>query len=98
MSSIKKIKAREIIDSRGNPTLEVDVLLDSSDFGRASVPSGASTGQHEALELRDQNIKKFNGNISKTANFIGMDRTALHRKMKDLNIMPNERFRNIIGY
>ncbi len=43
-------------------------------------------------------IKKFNGNISKTANFIGMDRTALHRKMKDLNIMPNERFRNIIGY
>ena len=43
-------------------------------------------------------IKKFNGNVSKTANFIGMDRTALHRKMKDLNIMPNERFRNIIGY
>jgi two-component system nitrogen regulation response regulator NtrX len=43
-------------------------------------------------------IKKFNGNISKTANFIGMDRTALHRKMKDLNIMPNERYRNIIGY
>lgn len=43
-------------------------------------------------------IKKFNGNISKTAKFIGMDRTALHRKMKDLNIMPNERFRNIIGY
>ena len=43
-------------------------------------------------------IKKFNGNISKTAKFIGMDRTALHRKMKDLNIMPNERYRNIIGY
>tara|TARA_B100000424_G_C22821030_1_gene439195 strand:+ start:372 stop:647 length:276 start_codon:yes stop_codon:yes gene_type:complete len=43
-------------------------------------------------------IKKFNGNISKTANFIGMDRTALHRKMKDLDIMPNERYRNIIGY
>ena len=43
-------------------------------------------------------IKKFNGNISKTANFIGMDRTALHRKMKDLNILPNERYRNIIGY
>ena len=55
MSSIKKIKAREIIDSRGNPTLEVDVFLDSSDFGRASVPSGASTGKHEALELRDKN-------------------------------------------
>ena len=43
-------------------------------------------------------IKKFNGNISKTAKFIGMDRTALHRKMKDLNIMPNERYRNILGY
>ena len=43
-------------------------------------------------------IKKFNGNISKTAKFIGMDRTALHRKMKDLNIMPIERYRNIIGY
>ena len=59
MSSIKKIKAREIIDSRGNPTLEVDVFLDSSDFGRASVPSGASTGKHEALELRDKNIKSL---------------------------------------
>ena len=43
-------------------------------------------------------IKKFNCNISKTSNFIGMDRTAIHRKMKDLKIMPNERYRNIIGY
>ena len=71
MSSIKKIKAREIIDSRGNPTLEVDVFLDSSDFGRASVPSGASTGKHEALELRDKNIKKFNGKgVSKAVNSV----------------------------
>ena len=71
MSSIKKIKAREIIDSRGNPTLEVDVLLDSSDFGRASVPSGASTGKHEALELRDKNIKKFNGKgVTKAVNSV----------------------------
>ena len=71
MSSIKKIKAREIIDSRGNPTLEVDVFLDSSDFGRASVPSGASTGKHEALELRDKNIKKFNGKgVTKAVNSV----------------------------
>ena len=71
MSSIKKIKAREIIDSRGNPTLEVDVYLDSSDFGRASVPSGASTGKYEALELRDKNIKKFNGKgVTKAVNSV----------------------------
>ena len=70
-TSIKKIKAREIIDSRGNPTLEVDVFLDSSDFGRASVPSGASTGKHEALELRDKNIKKFNGKgVTKAVNSV----------------------------
>ena len=61
MSIIKQIKAREIIDSRGNPTIEVDVYLNSGDFGRASVPSGASTGKHEALELRDFNSKIFQG-------------------------------------
>ena len=61
MSIIKQVKAREIIDSRGNPTLEVDVYLNSGDFGRASVPSGASTGKHEALELRDCNSKIFHG-------------------------------------
>ena len=47
------VKAREIIDSRGNPTVEVDVYLESGAFGRAAVPSGASTGEREALELRD---------------------------------------------
>ena len=52
MSSIASIVAREILDSRGNPTVEVDVLLDSGAAGRAAVPSGASTGQHEALELQ----------------------------------------------
>ena len=50
---IEKIIGREILDSRGNPTVEVDVTLESGFIGRASVPSGASTGEHEALELRD---------------------------------------------
>ena len=52
-SKIKSITAREILDSRGNPTVEADVVLDNGSVGRAAVPSGASTGQHEALELRD---------------------------------------------
>ncbi|MDR0902290.1 MAG: phosphopyruvate hydratase, partial [Opitutaceae bacterium] len=52
-TTITEIKAREIIDSRGNPTVEVDVYLADGGFGRAAVPSGASTGEHEALELRD---------------------------------------------
>ena len=50
---IKEIKGREILDSRGNPTVEVEVILENGVRGRASVPSGASTGEHEALELRD---------------------------------------------
>jgi enolase len=52
-TSIKDVKARQILDSRGNPTVEVDVALDDASFGRAAVPSGASTGEHEAVELRD---------------------------------------------
>ena len=58
---IEKITAREIIDSRGNPTVEVDVLLEDGSFGRAAVPSGASTGTHEALELRDGEPERFHG-------------------------------------
>lgn len=61
MSEILDIFAREVIDSRGNPTVEVDVLLESGATGRAIVPSGASTGQREALELRDGNKKRFHG-------------------------------------
>ena len=53
MSKIKKILARQILDSRGNPTVEAEVHTDSGFVGRASVPSGASTGKHEAVELRD---------------------------------------------
>ena len=56
MSTIIDIRAREIIDSRGNPTVEVDVELDSGTIGRAAVPSGASTGENEAVELRDGSI------------------------------------------
>lgn len=61
MVKISKIWAREIIDSRGHPTVEVDVLLNDGSLGRASVPSGASTGSLEAIELRDGDLKRFNG-------------------------------------
>src|SRR6188474_1194086 len=61
MSGIVEIKAREILDSRGNPTVEADVTLESGAFGRAAVPSGASTGEHEALELRDGDAERYLG-------------------------------------
>ena len=57
-TSIEKIQAREILDSRGNPTVEVDVRLENGALGRAAVPSGASTGEHEAWELRDGDKKR----------------------------------------
>ena len=61
MATINKIHARQILDSRGNPTVEVDVLLNNGGFGRAAVPSGASTGSHEAVELRDKDSSKYFG-------------------------------------
>ncbi len=61
MTTILEVFAREILDSRGNPTVEVDVFLESGDWGRAAVPSGASTGEHEAIELRDHDEKRFGG-------------------------------------
>ncbi|QCG93630.1 phosphopyruvate hydratase [Azospirillum sp. TSA2s] len=61
MSAITEIRAREILDSRGNPTVEVDVTLETGAFGRAAVPSGASTGAHEAVELRDGDKSRFGG-------------------------------------
>ena len=61
MSTIIDIHAREILDSRGNPTVEVDVTLEDGTLGRASVPSGASTGAHEAVEKRDADKKRYNG-------------------------------------
>src|SRR5712675_866139 len=61
MTKIQKIQAREILDSRGNPTVEVDVTLNCGTVGRAAVPSGASTGEHEAIELRDGDKKRYLG-------------------------------------
>src|SRR3712207_9179653 len=61
MTAILDIHAREILDSRGNPTVEVDVTLESGTIGRAAVPSGASTGAHEAVELRDGDKRRYGG-------------------------------------
>ena len=61
MTAIVDVHARQIIDSRGNPTVEVDILLEDGSFGRAAVPSGASTGAHEAVELRDGDVSRFLG-------------------------------------
>src|SRR3989344_3544156 len=61
MNKILSVKAREIVDSRGNPTVEVDVLTEKNILGRAAVPSGASTGEHEAVELRDNDKTRFKG-------------------------------------
>src|SRR5690606_34201846 len=82
-SFISAIHARQILDSRGNPTVEVDLITDSGAFGRAAVPSGASTGVHEAVELRDGDKKKYLGksvlkavnNVNKTIaeELLGMD-------------------------
>ena len=61
MKKITKVSAREILDSRGNPTLEAEVMLDDGTVGVGSVPSGASTGRYEAHELRDRDAKRFHG-------------------------------------
>jgi len=67
MSIITDIYAREILDSRGNPTVEVEVVLDDGSFGRAAVPSGASTGAFEAVELRDTESARYLGKGVRTA-------------------------------
>src|SRR6267142_5127771 len=61
MSLIEEIHAREILDSRGNPTIEAEVMLIGGEVGRAAVPSGASTGEHEAVEVRDGDKKRYGG-------------------------------------
>jgi enolase len=61
MSLIENIRGRQILDSRGNPTVEADVLLESGVMGRAAVPSGASTGSREAMELRDEDASRYGG-------------------------------------
>ena len=68
MSKIAKIHARQIFDSRGNPTVEVDVLTDNGFLGRAAVPSGASTGEHEAVELRDGGDKYMGKGVINAVN------------------------------
>src|SRR5216117_361814 len=67
MPTISLIHAREILDSRGNPTVEADVTLDNGIMGRAAVPSGASTGEHEAVELRDGDKSRYLGKGTRTA-------------------------------
>jgi enolase len=80
MSRIQEIQAREILDSRGNPTVEADVALESGAGGRAAVPSGASTGQHEAVELRDGDRSRYGGKgVRKAVGHVnGEIRTALN--------------------
>src|SRR5262245_1475969 len=71
MSAIVDITARQILDSRGNPTVEVDVTLESGARGRAAVPSGASTGAHEAVELRDGDKKRYLGKgVTKAVDYV----------------------------
>lgn len=103
MTSIKTIHAREILDSRGNPTLEAEILLDSGAFGRAAVPSGASTGAREAIELRDGDSSRYGGKgvsravenvngiiASALAGFDADDQEALDRKLIELDGSPNK--------
>ncbi|MDR3515276.1 MAG: phosphopyruvate hydratase [Azospirillaceae bacterium] len=74
MTAIVDIHAREILDSRGNPTVEVDVALESGAFGRAAVPSGASTGAHEAVELRDNDKSRYQGKgVRKAVDFVNTE-------------------------
>jgi enolase len=102
-TTIVGIKAREILDSRGNPTVEVDVLLEDGSFGRAAVPSGASTGAHEAVELRDTKEKRYMGkgtagavkNVNEkiSPKVIGMDAMAqedIDHLMIELDGTPNK--------
>ncbi len=79
MPQILTLHAREILDSRGNPTVEVDCTLDDGSFGRAAVPSGASTGEHEAVELRDGDKKRYGGKgvLNAVANVNGAINSAL---------------------
>jgi enolase len=102
-TSISRIHAREILDSRGNPTVEVDLHLESGARGRAAVPSGASTGEHEAWELRDGNQERFGGKgvrkaVANVNDKIGpslkgwdaLDQAKIDRKLIELDGTPNK--------
>jgi len=103
MPTIASLRARQILDSRGNPTIEVDCLLDDGSFGRAAVPSGASTGSHEALELRDGDPQVYGGKsvLKAVANVHGAiasglrgmdtaDQRAVDAKLIELDGTPNK--------
>ncbi|HHY45768.1 MAG TPA: phosphopyruvate hydratase [Firmicutes bacterium] len=103
MTTIVEVQAREILDSRGNPTIEVDVVLADGTVGRACVPSGASTGAHEALELRDKDEKRYMGkgvlaavkNVNEVISpeIVGMDATdqvSIDKAMIELDGTPNK--------
>ncbi|MBC7796250.1 MAG: phosphopyruvate hydratase [Pyrinomonadaceae bacterium] len=103
MSLIESVIAREILDSRGNPTIEAEVILESGESGRAAVPSGASTGEHEAVELRDGDEKRFLGkgvlkavdNINEKISYEieamdALDQTALDEALIALDDTPNK--------
>jgi len=103
MTAITDITAREILDSRGNPTVEVDVILESGAHGRAAVPSGASTGTHEAVELRDGDKKRYGGKgVRKAVDAVNgeifdavsgrdaTDQAGLDRALIDLDGTPNK--------
>src|SRR2546423_3889509 len=102
-TSIREIHAREILDSRGNPTIEVDVHLEGGGFGRAAVPSGASTGEHEAWELRDGDKKRYGGKgvqkavasvndtiASAIRGWDARDQAKIDNKMLELDGSPNK--------
>ena len=104
MSSIKDVRAREVLDSRGNPTVEVDVTLEDGSTGRAAVPSGASTGAHEAVELRDGDKARYGGKgvLNAVGNvhdriapaIVGMsalDQRSLDETLTSLDGTPNKR-------
>ena len=103
MPTIEAVQAREILDSRGNPTVECEISLSDGAVGRASVPSGASTGRHEALELRDEDPKRFagkgvlkavgniNGEIAETVKGMdGTDQSFIDQLLIDLDGTPNK--------
>ncbi|MGZ4115297.1 MAG: phosphopyruvate hydratase [Actinomycetota bacterium] len=103
MPAIAALLAREILDSRGNPTVEVDALLEDGSAGRAAVPSGASTGEHEALELRDGDIKRFGGKgvlhaVDNVVSVLGpgvvgmdaLDQRAVDERLLDLDGTPDK--------
>ena len=103
MTEIINVTAREILDSRGNPTVEVEVAVGTGDVGRAAVPSGASTGEHEALELRDGDKKRYLGKgvrkaVANVVDVIGpavvgmdaSDQASLDARMNELDGTPTK--------